>query len=59
MERIIGTDLHWQAGLIEHQNMAQHSKSVYSQLFAFSKAMDFNVTASWKIDQGADFYEPL
>ena len=31
MEHIIGTDLHWQAGsseLIEHQNMAQYSKSV-------------------------------
>ena len=42
MERIIGTDLHWRllgAELIELQNMAQYSKSVYRHLFAFSKAM--------------------
>ena len=52
MERIIGTDLHSRTELIEDQNMGEYSKSVYSELFAFSKAMDslyFNVTASWKI----------
>ena len=43
MEHIIGTDLHWRAGsseLIEHQNMAQRSKSVYREVFTFSMVMN-------------------
>ena len=56
MEHIIGTDLHLQAGsskLIEHQNMAQYSKSVYREVFAFSMAMNslyLSMTAFCKLD---------